>query len=67
MVLELTVRPPPGREAMFQWRNRSSSLWFFERDFNQYSGVASGQLVVDGEPWRIREVHTLLEDAWVVL
>lgn len=52
---------------MYHRRNKSSSLWFFERDFNQYYGVASGTITVNDVTWVVTDVHALLEDAYVVL
>jgi hypothetical protein len=64
---DLTVRPASGQTEMFHRRNKSSSLWFFERDFSQYYGVASGTVTVNGVTWVITDVYALLEDAYVVL
>ena len=64
---DLTVRPASGQTEMFHRRNKSSSLWFFERDFNQYYGVASGTITVNGVTWVVTDVYALLEDAYVVL
>jgi len=64
---DLTLHPPPGRDVMFHRRNRSSSLWFFERDFNQYYGIVDGTITVDGQVWTVGNVYALVEDAYVVL
>ncbi|GEM_PF-822582 len=65
--LDMTVKPPKGRDRMFHRRNKSAELWLFERDFNQYYGEASGTITRGGRTWSFERLYVLLEDAYVVL
>jgi len=65
--IDLIVKPPAGRDRMYHRRNKSAELWLFERDFNQYYGVASGTITRAGTTWAVKDIYVLLEDAYVVL